>query len=465
VIIDTPSADSGVPGIAPAKGLGGYIPDPASNPYNPAVDEVVSQYVDLEGALVTRGKVFTDEGSFRDDFTGATLATPLTGTLTFTNGSRAVTGSGTLFTEELNRSLYIKLDSDGYDAWVTITRVTSDSTLVLDEPYTGVGGVGSAEFTRWVPYGYGASPGTIGVGSSIATLSSGIGVDGEVHISRYGDYAPVSSVWLGSISQRIANQSAHFGFRDDHQNPSHFCQVLFDGTDATKVKFQTAWDGEVQTTQVALPSGSVSSSTLRYKIDINIEYCSLLVNGVLLAKHNNHLPDMYSDMEICAGIQNSGAVTNTDLTVDTVLFVDHNQVQIGSMLDAPIPIRISEDQHTLIGQLVTTATTQDQIIASYTVPSGKVLYLIGYRVDNGGTNPGMIKIGRAPVGSEPISPGTATGNLFRVFDLAPGSSSGEVDMGSNPRQLGTEGDQIVITVTPKSKAAAAWRGSLDFVLR
>ena len=464
VVLDTPAATTGVPGTAPAKGLGGFVPDPISNPYNPDVDEVVSHYVDVEGSLVTRGKVFTDEGSFRDDFTGTDLVLTLTGTVTLANGSRVVTGSGTLFTEELNRTQYIKLAADTIDDWMTITRVTSDTDLILDEPYGGAGGTGTAEVTRWPVHESGA-PGTVSVGSSVVTISSGTGTDGETHIGRYGDFAPISSVWLGSISQRIANQEAHFGFRDDHLDPKHFAEVFFDGTDSTKVKFRTAWDGEVQSTTITLPSGSVSSSLLRYKIDLNIEYCALLVNGVSLARHNNHLPDMYADMELCAGIKNTGSVTNTDLTLDTVLFVDHNQVQIGSMFDAPIPIRISEDEHTLIGQLITTTTNQDQSIVSYTVPSGKVLYLIGYRIDNGGTNPGTIKIGRNPVGSEPSSPGTVGGNLFRVFELGSGGSSGEVDMGSNPRQLGIGGDQIVVAVTPKSKSASVWHAALDFVLR
>jgi len=465
VLIEAPSATSGVPGFAPAKGLGGFMPDPQSNPYNPDVDEVVSLYADIEGSLVTRGKVFTDEGSFRDDFTGSDLNKTLSGTVSFTNGSRVVSGSGSAFTSELNRTCYVKLGSDSTEMWGTITRVLNDTQLLLDEPYLGSTGSGTAEMTRWVTHSMGSAPGHVAIGASKVTVSSGTSTDGGVHIGRYADFAPLSSVWVASVSQRVSEQSVHFGFRDDHLNPKHYCQVVFEGSDYTKVRFETGWDGDQQTTEVTLPSGATSDSTLRYKIDLSIEYCALLVNGVLLARHNNHLPDMYSDMQLCAGALNMGATTNVDLIIDTVLLVDHNQVQIGSMFDAPIPIRISEDQHTLKGKLLSTSTAQDQVIVSYTVPTGKVLYLIGYRIDNGSSNPGTIKIGRSPLGEEPTSPGTIGGPLFRVFELESKASSGEVDMGSNPRQLGIAGDHIVVAVTPKSKQSSVWHASLDVVLR
>ena len=464
VVIDAPAAATGVPGIAPAKGLGGYIPDPFSNPYNPDVDEVVSHYVDLEGAMVTRGKIFTDEGSFREDFTGDSLVTTLSGTVIFSTSSTSVYGSGTIFTSIVNRNYYVRLAGDDVEDWVTVARVPSDNEIVLDEQYGGTSNSGTIEITRWIEQGSGETSGSVAVSGSKITLSSATGSDSRIHIHRFADYAPISSVWLASLSQRIDSQEAYLGFRDDQINPSHYCEILFSGTNSSSVCFKTAWDNDEQSTVVTLPSGLLTNQTLRYKIDLNIEYCSLLVNGVLLAKHNNHIPDMYAEMKLCAGITNFAEVSNTDLSIDTVLFIDHDQIQIGSMFDAPIPIRISEDQHTILGKLVTNSTTQDQIIVAYTVPVGKVLYLIGYRVDNESSSVGLIKIGRQPVGDEPDAPGRV-GSLFRSFNLDKNLSSGEIDMGSNPRQLGVGGDQIVITVTPKSKSPSVWHGSLDFVLR
>lgn len=66
----------------------------------------------------------------------------LTGTLTFTNGSSTVTGSSTVFTDELGENDYIKLDSDG--VYYEVASVTSDTELELTENYTESGGTGDS---------------------------------------------------------------------------------------------------------------------------------------------------------------------------------------------------------------------------------------------------------------------------------------------------------------------------------
>jgi hypothetical protein len=77
----------------------------------------------------------------------------LTGTLTFTNGSKDVTGSGTVFTTDagvapdggngLAAGQFIQLDAD--NAPVEIASITDDTNLVLVENYSGVGGSGAGK--------------------------------------------------------------------------------------------------------------------------------------------------------------------------------------------------------------------------------------------------------------------------------------------------------------------------------
>ena len=137
-----------------------FSPDPWSN----SLGDKAEVLLDSEGSLQTRGPVHADEGSFRDHFSGATLATAITGTITFTNGSTTVTGSGSFFTEEFHTQYYIKRDADGNSAWVKVAAILSDTELELDSEYTGTTGSGAASVNFWIP--------SIASGGSISLASS-----------------------------------------------------------------------------------------------------------------------------------------------------------------------------------------------------------------------------------------------------------------------------------------------------
>ncbi len=66
----------------------------------------------------------------------------LTGTVTFTNNSTAVSGSGTQFTTELVIGQKIQLAGDG--VWVYVQSITDNTNLVLTFAYPGTGGAGTA---------------------------------------------------------------------------------------------------------------------------------------------------------------------------------------------------------------------------------------------------------------------------------------------------------------------------------
>lgn len=459
-------AATGVMAHAPAKGLGGFAPDPTNNPYQPNPDEVVSLYVDGEGSLVTRGAAITDEGSLRDDFTGSDIVTNLTGTVNFTNGSDFITGSGTLFTQELNRDRYVKLSTDGYTKWAKILRAPNDEYAQLDGVYEGSTGSGTSNTTRWLTWPIGGTPGSYAVGSSKITISSGTSSTGGYVVYREGDYLPMLATWVMSLSQMISNQTAFFGFRNDQLTPTMYCDVTYPGNDPTVITFRSAWNGDEQSTSVTLPSGLDVTQSLRYKIDVSPDYCALTVNGVLIARHDSHVPDPYIDMHLCAGIYNTGATSNTNFIIDSIYFSNQDQIQISSNFITPLNVITKEDQHSIYGKLTTSSTTADQVIVSYTVPAGKVCYIIGYNIESSGTLSGSpVKIGRNTVTTETASPGAVDGNIFRAFTLTAGASTGDVDLGGNPRKLGIGGDVIKVTVTPSGLLSSVWRASLDFVLR
>jgi hypothetical protein len=456
---------TGVAGMASARGLGGFTPGPTNNPYQPNADEIVGQYVDGEGSLITRGNALTDEGSFRDDFIGNSLIKDLTGLVSFTNDSTEITGVGTLFTKELNRDCYVKQLDEDICCWRKIARVPDDTHAFFDEPYPGDTITGVAQQTKWIQTKVGNS-GQVSVDSSHVTLESGTDGYGGIIISREGDYLPIISTWSLSVSDRNENQTVFFGFRDDVLNPTMYCDVILDGNLNNKIIFRSAWNNDEQISVITLPIGMVTSQNLRYKLDVSFDYCALLVNGVLVTKHENHIPDMYAEMQLCAGIINNGNTEDAYIDIDTLFFSNQNQLQISSTFLAPLPVITREDQHSISSHMLTSSTTADQVILSYVVPDGKVFYIIGYHIESSGKmNGNPIKIGRNDISTEQNAPGIVDGNIFRSFMLAAGNSTGDVDFGGNPRKLGVGGDVIKITVTPSGSQNSTWRAALDFVLR
>jgi hypothetical protein len=173
-------------------------------------------------------------------------------------------------------------------------------------------------------------------------------------------------------------------------------------------------------------------------------------------------------MEIVAAIKNETTASNsTKLLFDSIYFSNQNQLQIASSFTEPVPIIVREDLHTLTGKTTTNTTTSDQIILSYTVPSGKVFYLLGYCVSvEGGADANPLKIGRNDISSEPGVSGSVDSNLFRVFNIPSTMSTPlEIDFGGNPRRIAAEGDEVKVAVTPSSNVSTTWRVSLDYTLR
>lgn len=76
-------------------------------------------------------------------------ATAITGTLTFTDDSTIVTGSGTAFTTELAAGDYIRKNST--EEYFEVNSVTDNTTLKLRYVYAGTTGAGSAGGSQKAP--------------------------------------------------------------------------------------------------------------------------------------------------------------------------------------------------------------------------------------------------------------------------------------------------------------------------
>lgn len=449
------------------RGTGGYYPSPEC--HAKGADNYCTNPLqcDSAGQLMTRGPIMTDEESFRDDFPGTSLTSSLTGTLSFTNGSADVTGSGTLFTTELTRECYIKLNAHGEAAWARVFDVISDTELELEEAYSGADGSGASSKT-FFPYITGTG-GSFSVANSLLTIASGTTNGSKSHIWRLGDYCPMMLFLNISISQRIANQEFYFGFADNISTHGTRALVVFDGTDNTKVKLRTASgsaSANVETTTATLPNGVTTANAQTYELTVTPLRVYLTVDGVKVAENKLHIPGPYGSLNQIAGWYNTGApASSTNAVIDAWFFQNQDRVEIAEgFVGDKIPVRIEEDVHSIFGTLTTTSTGADQVICSYTVPTGKYLFVIGYLVSasNNTVRGAPVKVGKGAL-TETVSPGIVDGLVLRSFVLDIRSIQYEVF--AVPRYLAAPGETVKIAVTPDAGTGTSWRATLDFVLR
>lgn len=75
---------------------------------------------------------------------GFTSTSSLTGLVDVVGGDLVVTGTGTLFTSELQEGQWIKVSSDSKGAWTKIETIEDDTTLYLTQGYRGLNASGAA---------------------------------------------------------------------------------------------------------------------------------------------------------------------------------------------------------------------------------------------------------------------------------------------------------------------------------
>jgi hypothetical protein len=448
------------------RGTGGYYPAPDCHAEGAENYYASPLQLDASGQVMTRGPVMTDEESFREDFPGTSIATTLTGTVTFSTGSGDVTGSGTSFVTELDRESYIKLTADGNTAYRRVLDVIDDETLELEEPY-GTGGSGAAVESHFVStIGTG---GSISVANSICTIASGTTNGSETWMERWGDYQPMMFHAHASVSQRIANQEFHLGFVDSLVTRGGRAEVIFDGTLNTRVKFVTASSAaatDTETTTCTLPDGVTTAAAQTYEVTVTARACYLTVDGVKVASHRKHIPGPYVSLIQHAGWSNTGTpASSSSALIDVWFLQNQDRVEIANeFVGSRIPVRIEEDIHTLTGTLTTISTGTDMVICSYVVPSDKYLFVVGWTVASYSStvNGRPVKVGKGAL-AESVSPGVVDSAVLRSIFLNQKQTYGEVY--TVPRYLAAGGETVKITVTPDGVSSTVWRASLDYVLR
>jgi hypothetical protein len=301
--------------------------------YNPPEDTAQRPItVDDYGALVTRGAVTTDEGTFRVNFANTSLAVSL-GSVTVSGNT--VTGTG-FNTADIHIGDYFKLDSDAESAWTQVESMDSNTQFTLTTTYPG-GTSGAASRALVQPVT--AAGATISVASGQATLASGTTTGARAILARQLDYAPL--VWRSrlSISQRIANQSTRFGLVDFGTPSKWFARFRAEGTTNTVLICESARNptgapsaAETESTTITLPNGLTTASLIDYRVEMLTERVCFYVNNILVAEHSRSLPSQYDILGSGVLIENTGtAASNTNVIIDYITGKSHNKIEIGVM--------------------------------------------------------------------------------------------------------------------------------------
>jgi hypothetical protein len=290
--------------------------------------------VDSGGALITRGAVTTDEGTFRVNFANTSIAVSI-GSVTVSG--KVVTGSGFL-AADVNYRDYFKLDADAESAWSQIDYVVDNTTIMLTNAYTG-GASGAASRALVVPVTQ--AGGGYSVASGQLTMTSGTTSGGGIIIGRIMDYGPLVYRARLSISQRVENNETRIGFAEPVTvtQPRWTARFIADGTVNTTIKCESSRNpttapsaAETETTIVTIPNGGNTSQQLDYRIEQLTESVRFYISGVLVAEHSKVMPAQ-SDVMVASVRSFNTAVpaSSTTVVVDFMTVKNHNKLEIGVM--------------------------------------------------------------------------------------------------------------------------------------
>ena len=290
--------------------------------------------IDPGGALITRGAVTTDEGTFRVNFANTSIAVSI-GSVSVSG--KVVTGSGFL-AADVNYHDYFKLDADAESAWSQIDYVVDDTTIMLSNAYTG-GTSGAASRALVVPVTQ--AGGGFSVASGQLTMTSGTTSGGGIIIGRIMDYGPLVFRARLSISQRVANNETRIGFAEPVTitQPRWTARFIADGTVNTTIKCESSRNpttapsaAETETTVITIPNGGNTSQQLDYRIEQLTESVRFYISGVLVAEHSKVMPAQ-SDVMVASVRSYNPAVpaSSTTVVVDFMTVKNHNKLEIGVM--------------------------------------------------------------------------------------------------------------------------------------
>lgn len=306
-------------------GTGDYGPSPYERNKGMGQADVYGLNQDGDGNLEIRGAVYTDEGSFRDDFDVHTVKS-LTGTVSFKRGSRRVTGTNTKFLSELSLQHYVKLEAEESSFYTKVIRLISDSEFDIAEQ-SDSDKTGTAVAAQWIVDIQGSA--TIEVAESKMVVNLGTEAGNSVIAMREGDYGPLTISFRGRLSQRLNGQEFILGLMDDPHNPTVEVSLRADGADPSVVKLVTRYGNAVEIQPLKVPRGTFTFLENTYQIVYSKAKATLHINGIPIGLNSVHLPGKYEGLQLYFIARNLvEVVSNTLCEFDYVDFDNYNELKV-----------------------------------------------------------------------------------------------------------------------------------------
>jgi hypothetical protein len=288
---------------------------------------------------MTRGQIHTDEGSFRENFSGTTIGISV-GTGIVTNGSNIITGSG-FSSFDIHKQDYIKVTADADTFYAQVLFLTDDK-ITLYTAYTGTGSVTAQALTCSLEIPLTGSGGAIAVSGGACTITSGTTTLTQTGLSRNVDYGPLVYEIALSRSQMIVNNDFYIGLTDtstlDPALARWYARMRFTGTVNTVVTAQTGFNrntapsgAEIEATTITLPDSLTTATSNAFRVEQWIDYVKFYINGQIVATHKRSIPRPCDGLQaIAMNLNTAIPASTTSVVIDYMYVKDLDRVDIGA---------------------------------------------------------------------------------------------------------------------------------------
>jgi hypothetical protein len=428
-------------------------------PYVGHVENDVTMTLDDIGNLNTRSQVLTDEGGFRINFANTSTFASI-GSLTWTNGSTAVTGTGILLLD-VSYGDYVRLDSNGVQ--YLVMHIT-DTEITIATPYAGTNSTGASSRSKVMTNIVGDSTLTITNGQALFT--SGVNPSQVSYFTRLLDLPSMVNNFQLTLSQRIANASFYIGFSDnpDPTMAKVYAWLLFDGTTATTTKLQSARNpivvptgGEIQSSNITI---STTASATEFRIELLRDRAMAFQNDSLKGTNKVSLPSPSDELYLTVAWVNGATppATTTTATIDFIQVANNNELAVSNISREAQPVRITDGTNfTPTGDAaarrtytqLTDGTNSASVLATILALKTDLSSVAGTATLNGGVA-GLMGIGGSAAHSS-----AASGNPVQVGGVVSTALDTSLVASDAARMLMTTAQQLVIK--PYGTAENDWQ--------